>query len=135
VKKHITYAGMQSDSRGFSIWTLSLNLLLLGAALVLILRLLPGYVEYMTVKDLISRAASEHDARTDTIPDLRTRLAKLLTTNQIADTTIEDIRIYRERGVIVIDANYENRFSLVWILDGVMKFDDLIVETDPAGRT
>jgi hypothetical protein len=126
---------MQSDSRGFSIWTLSLNLLLLGAALVLILRLLPGYVEYMTVKDLISRAASEHDARTDTIPDLRTRLAKLLTTNQIADTTIEDIRIYRERGVIVIDANYENRFSLVWILDGVMKFDDLIVETDPAGRT
>lgn len=135
MKKHITYAGMQSDSRGFSIWTLSLNLLLLGAGLVLILRLLPGYVEYMTVKDLISRAASEHDARTDTIPDLRTRLAKLLTTNQIADTTIEDIRIYRERGVIVIDANYENRFSLVWILDGVMKFDDLIVETDPAGRT
>jgi hypothetical protein len=126
---------MQSDSRGFSIWTLSLNLLLLGAGLVLILRLLPGYVEYMTVKDLISRGASEHDARTDTIPDLRTRLAKLLTTNQINDTTIEDIRIYRERGVIVIDANYENRFSLVWILDGVMKFDDLIVETDPAGRT
>jgi hypothetical protein len=135
VKKHITYAGMQSDSRGFSIWTLSLNLLLLGAALVLILRLLPGYVEYMTVKDLISRAASEHDARTDTIPDLRTRLAKLLTTNQINDTTIEDIRIYRERAVIVIDANYENRFLLVWILDGVMKFDDLIVETGPAGRT
>lgn len=135
MKKHITYAGMQSDSRGFSIWTLSLNLLLLGAALVLILRLLPGYVEYMTVKDLISRAASEHDARTDTIPDLRTRLAKLLTTNQINDTTIEDIRIYRERGVIVIDANYENRFLLVWILDGVMKFDDLIVETGPAGRT
>jgi hypothetical protein len=135
VKKHITYAGMQSDSRGFSIWTLSLNLLLLGAGLVLILRLLPGYVEYMTVKDLISRAASEHDARTDTIPDLRTRLAKLLTTNQINDTTIEDIRIYRERGVIVIDANYENRFLLVWILDGVMKFDDLIVETGPAGRT
>jgi hypothetical protein len=126
---------MQSDSRGFSIWTLSLNLLLLGAGLVLILRLLPGYVEYMTVKDLISRAASEHDARTDTIPDLRTRLAKLLTTNQINDTTIEDIRIYRERGVIVIDANYENRFLLVWILDGVMKFDDLIVETGPAGRT
>lgn len=135
MKKQIIYAGMQSDSRGFSIWTLSFNLLLLGAGLVLILRLLPGYVEYMTVKDLISRVASEHDARTDTIPDLRTRLAKLLTTNQIADTTIEDIRIYRERGVIVIDANYENRFSLVWILDGVMKFDDLIVETDPAGRT
>ena len=135
MKKQLIYAGMQSDSRGFSIWTLSFSLLLLGAGLLMILRLRPGYIEYMTVKDLISRAAAEHDARTDIIPDLGTRPAKLLTTHQINDTTIQDIRIYRERAVIVIDANYENRFSLVWILDGVMKFDDLIVETDPAGRT
>jgi len=135
VKKQLIYAGMQSDSRGFSIWILSFSLLLLGAGLLMILRLRPGYIEYMTVKDLISRAAAEHDARTDIIPDLGTRPANLLTTHQINDTTIQDIRIYRERGVIVIDANYENRFSLVWILDGVMKFDDLIVETGPAGRT
>ena len=135
MKKQLIYAGMQSDSRGFSIWTLSFSLLLLGAGLLMILRLRPGYIEYMTVKDLISRAAAEHDARTDIIPDLGTRPAKSLTTHQINDTTIQDIRIYRERGVIVIDANYENRFSLVWILDGVMKFDDLIVETGPAGRT
>ena len=135
MKKQLIYAGMQSDSRGFSIWTLSFSLLLLGAGLLMILRLRPGYIEYMTVKDLISRAAAEHDARTDIIPDLGTRPAKLLTTHQINDTTIQDIRIYRERAVIVIDANYENRFSLVWILDGVMKFDDLIVETGPAGRT
>ena len=135
MKKQLIYAGMQSDSRGFSIWTLSFSLLLLGAGLLMILRLRPGYIEYMTVKDLISRAAAEHDARTDIIPDLGTRPANLLTTHQINDTTIQDIRIYRERGVIVIDANYENRFSLVWILDGVMKFDDLIVEIGPAGRT
>ena len=135
MKKQLIYAGMQSDSRGFSIWTLSFSLLLLGAGLLMILRLRPGYIEYMTVKDLISRAAAEHDARTDIIPDLGTRPAKLLTTHQINNTTIQDIRIYGERGVIVIDANYENRFSLVWILDGVMKFDDLIVETGPAGRT
>ena len=135
MKKQLIYAGMQSDSRGFSIWILSFSLLLLGAGLLMILRLRPGYIEYMTVKDLISRAAAEHDARTDIIPDLGTRPAKLLTTHQINNTTIQDIRIYRERGVIVIDANYEYRFSLVWILDGVMKFDDLIVETGPAGRT
>jgi len=121
-----------TDSRGFGLWTLSLNLLLLGAALVLLLRLLPGYFEYMTVKDLITRAAVEHDARSDTVPELRARLTKLLTTNQVYDTTIDDIRIYREGGVIVIDATYEKRFPLVWIVDGVMRFDDLIVQTAPA---
>jgi hypothetical protein len=37
--------------------------------------------------------------------------------------------------VIVIDARYEKRFPLFWILDGVMNFDDLVVETTQADRT
>ena len=124
-------AGVQ----GFNIWAVSLNLLLLGALLVMALRVVPSYMEYLTIKDLITRAADEYDPRSETVTDLRVRLAKLLNTNQIYDTSIDDIEVYRERGAIVIDANYEKRFSLFWILDGVMKFEDLIVETAPAGRT
>ena len=59
----------------------------------------------------------------------------MLSTNQIYDTSIDDIEGYRERGAIVIDANYERRFPAFWILDGVMKFEDLIVETAPTDRT
>ena len=91
--------------------------------------------EYLTIKDLITRTAAEHDSRSETVTDLRVRLAKLLNTNQIYDTSIDDIEVYRERGAIVIDANYEKRFPLFWILDGVMRFEDLIVETAPTGRT
>ena len=110
-------------------------MLLLGALLVMALRVVPSYMEYRTIKDLITRAAEEYDPRSETITDLRVRLAKLLNTNQIYDTSIDDIEVYRERGAIVIDANYEKRFPLFWILDGVMKFEDLIVETAPTGRT
>ena len=124
-------AGVQ----GFNVWALSLNLLLLGALLVMALRVAPSYMEYLTIKDLITRAADEYDPRSETVTDLRVRLAKLLNTNQIYDTSIDDIEVYRERGAIVIDANYEKRFPLFWILDGVMKFEDLIVETAPTGRT
>ena len=124
-------AGVQ----GFNIWAVSLNLLLLGALLVMALRVVPSYMEYLTIKDLITRAAEEYDPRSETVTDLRVRLAKLLNTNQIYDTSIDDIEVYRERGAIVIDANYEKRFPLFWILDGVMKFEDLIVETAPTGRT
>ncbi len=99
------------------------------------LRVVPSYMEYRTIKDLITRAAEEYDPRSETITDLRVRLAKLLNTNHIYDTSIDDIKVYRERGAIVIDANYEKRFPLFWILDGVMKFEDLIVETAPTGRT
>ena len=120
--------------QGFNLWAISLNLLLLGALLVIALRVVPGYVEYLTVKDVITRAAQEYDPRGETVADLKMRLAKLLNTNQVYDISVDNIKVYRERGVIVIDARYEKRFPLFWILDGVMNFDDLVVETTQAGR-
>ena len=135
--KHSVSKSFQPTERamGFNIWAISINLLLLGALLVMALRIVPTYMEYLTVRDLITRAAQEYDPRNETVTDLKVRLAKLLNTNQVYDTSIDDIEVYRERGVVVIDANYEKRFPLFWILDGVMKFDDLIVETGPTGRT
>ena len=109
-----------------------LNLLLLGALLVMALRVVPSYMQYLTIKDLITRAAEEYDLCSETVTDLRVRVAKLLNTY---DTGIDDIEVYRERGAVVVDANYEKRFPLLWILDGVMKFEDLLVETAPTGRT
>ena len=120
---------------GFSVWPVSLNLLLVGALLVMALRVVPSYMAYLTGKDLITHAADECDSRSESIADLKVRLAKLLNTNQIYDTSIDDIEGYRERSAIVIDANYEKRFPVFWILDGVMKFEDLIVETASTGRT
>ena len=119
----------------FSVWALSLNLLLVGALLVMALRVVANYLEYLTGKDLITHAADEYDPRSESIADLKVRLAKLLNTNQIYDTSIGDIEGYRERSAIVIDASYEKRFPVFWILDGVMKFEDLIVETASTGRT
>ena len=118
-------AGVQ----GFNIWAVSLNLLVMS------LRAVPSFMKYLTIKDLITRAAEEYYPRRETVTDLKVRLAKLLNTNQIYDTSIGDSEVYRERGAVVIDANYEKRFPLLWILDGVMKFEDLLVEMAPTGRT
>ena len=120
--------------RGFSILSLSLSLLL-GGLLVLALRIVPIYAEYLTVCDVIVRAAAQHDSEAQPLADLRVRIAKLLKANQVDDTSIDEIEIYRDRGFIVVDANYEKRFPLFWILDGVMKFDDLVIKTKSKGRT
>ena len=130
-RQPIKHAGLH----GFSVWVVSLNLLLVGALLVMALRVVPSYMAYPTGKDLITHAADERDSRSESIADLKVRLANLLSTNQIYDTSIDDIEGYRERGALIIDANYENRFPVLWILDGVMKFEDLIVETASTGRT
>lgn len=82
----------------------------------------------MTVKDVIERAAADFSQRDDTLQDLRTKISKLMRTSQVYDVKAEDIKVYRERGTVFIDARYEARFPLFWIIEGVMTFDDLVIE-------
>ena len=98
-------------ARGFSVWAVSINLLLLGALLVMAFRV-PRYMKHLKIKDLITRAADKCDPRRESVTDLKVWLAKLLNTNRVYNTSIDDIEVYRERGSIVIDANYEKRFPV-----------------------
>ncbi len=123
-------SSLHSRQRGFSFWGIALNVLIFGAFLVAVLRVVPLYVEYLTVKDVIARAGAEYDPSKQGLGDIRTHIRKLLNTSQIYVITADDVEIIREKGKVVIDANYEVRFPLVWIIDGVMKFEDLRVEVD-----
>lgn len=123
------------SNAGFGLWAITTNLAFLGLLLVAALRVAPSYFEYLTVKDIVMRAVVEQPVAGESVPQLRNRLAVLLRTSQVRDVGIDDIAIYPERGVIVVDARYEARFSLFWVLDGVMKFDDLVIETTPVGRS
>ena len=120
---------------GFALWAITTNLVFLGLLLIAALRMAPTYFEYLAVKDILLRAVVEQPVSGETVPQLRNRLAALLVTNQVRGVEIDDIAIYSERGVIVVDARYEVRFPLVWILDGVMQFDDLVIQTTPVVRS
>ena len=117
-----------SRQRGMTFWGMAFNALVLGAVLVLVLRVVPSYMTYLSVKDIVERAATEFDPSTDTLQDIRVRIRKLLNTNQVYDIKAEDIQVYRDSGMVVIDATYEVRFPLIWIIDGVMVFDQLVVK-------
>ena len=122
-------------SAGFSLWAITTNLTFFGLLLITALRVAPSYFEYLTVKDIVMRAVVEQSVSSETVPQLRSRLATLLETNQVRGVEINDIAIYPERGVMVVDARYETRFPLFWILDGVMQFDDLVIEATPVGHS
>lgn len=114
--------------QGFTLWTLVSNGFVLAVLLIFALRVAPEYMTYMTVKDVVERAASDFDQREDTLQDLRTKLSKLMRTSQVYDVKASDFKVYRERGTVFIDARYEARFPLFWIIEGVMSFDDLVIE-------
>ena len=115
---------------GLTAWGFLLYVLVFGGALISVLRIAPSYLEYLTVKDIVERSVDEFDPQTQSTAEVRTRIRKLLQTSQVYAIDAEDIEIYRERSKIVIDANYEVRFPLFWIVDGVMNFEDLIFKVD-----
>lgn len=89
------------------------------------IQIAPGYVEYLTIRDICIRVAEEFDPEQDTISDIRRNLAGYLNTNQIKDIDYRDIIIERREGKIIIDSSYEERIPLVWRIDAVVKYADL----------
>ena len=102
--------------------------IMVGFFVITGLRLSPHYFEYMTIKDAITRTATEFDAKNKSIPELRRRLTNLFITNQVYNFDPNDIKIYRKEGKVYIDGNYEARFPVVGRIDGIMTFDDLLLE-------
>lgn len=111
---------------GFTFWSIVFYVLVLGGAMVLALRIAPSYLEYRTVRDIMERAVGEWDPNSQSTRQVKTRIRKLLKTSQIYAIEAEDVKIYRDKNDVVLDANYETRFPLFWIVDGVMVFDDLV---------
>ena len=111
---------------GFTFWSIVFYVLVLGSAMVLALRIAPSYLEYRTVRDIMERAVDEWNPGEQGTMVVKTRIRKLLKTSQIYAIKAEDVKIYRDKNDVVLDANYETRFPLFWIVDGVMVFDDLV---------
>ncbi len=112
--------------RGISILGFLMIAIMVGFFVMAGLRIAPGYFEYLTVRDIAQRVASEFDREVDTIADIRRSLADYLNTNQVKSISYKEIIIERREGEIVIDASYEDRQPLFWRIDAVVKYDDLI---------
>ena len=89
--------------RGASFWSFAGNVFLLGVFLLIILRIAPAYMEYLTIKDIIERAAQEYDPERNTIQDVHVRVRKLLLTNQVYDFKVEDIEIEKSAKLICMN--------------------------------
>ena len=110
---------------GMSILGMLIIGIMVGFFVMCGLRLAPSYFEYLTVKDVITAVATEHDADKKSIRELRRKMEALLNTNQVYDVNPRDIEIYRKDGKTFIDANYEARIPVAGRIDAVMRFDDL----------
>lgn len=99
--------------------------IMVGFFVMCLLKMGPSYFEYFTIRDVVTRVAAEHDPDSDSIADIRRKLANLFNTNQIYGLKPSEIEVFRKDGKTFIDASYESRIPLFANIDAVIRFDDL----------
>lgn len=115
----------RQSQAGMSVPGMLLVAAMVGFFIMCAVRMVPHYFEYLSVREIITTIARDHDADEETISDIRRRIATVFNTNQIYDLKHKDVEVFREKGETYIDASYEVRVPIMGRIDAIMNFDDL----------
>jgi hypothetical protein len=116
---------MRHRQSGMSVIGMLIIGIMVGFFAMCAIRMVPPYLEYLSVKEIITKVATEKVAGDVTIPDLRRRIDNLLNTNQVYAIAPRDVKVYRKDGKTYIDASYEVRTPVAGRVDSIMNFNDL----------
>lgn len=119
---------LRSRQQGMSIPGMLVIAVMVGFFVMCTVRMAPRYFEYLSIREIITTIAQEHNPEEEGIPDIRRRIETVFNTNQIYDLQPKDVEVFHKDGHTYIDASYEVRLPMVGIIDAVMNFDDLEIE-------
>jgi len=120
--------------RGMSLPAIMLVVAMVGFFLMSGIRMLPRYMEYLSIREIVETVAREYNPDEEDLADIRRRLDTMFSTNQINDLQPKDVEIFHKEGRTYIDASYEARVPIMGIVDAIMTFDDLKIETRATKR-
>jgi hypothetical protein len=112
------------NQAGVSVVGVLVIMLLFAFFLTVVLRLAPTYMEGRNVKATIQTVADSSNIAMS-LGEIQKKLTSAFITNQIEGIKVKDIKVYREKRTIIIDARYEARTPLFEGIDAVLIFDDL----------
>lgn len=112
------------NQAGVSVIGVLVIMLLFAFFLTVVLRLAPTYMEGRNVKATIQTVADSSNISMS-LGEIQKKLTNSFITNQIEGIKVKDIKVYREKRIITIDARYEARTPLFDGIDAVLIFDDL----------
>lgn len=119
---------LRRQQSGLSMLSMLCIAVMVGFFVMCGIKMAPSYFEYLSVKEIMTKVAEEHDPSEQNIADIRRRIANLLNTNQVYGIKPQDVEVFRKEGKTYIDASYEARIPIMWRIDAVLKFDDLKYE-------
>lgn len=91
-------------------------------------RLVPVYLDHMTIRQVVKNAANDPASREMSANEIRKSMQGAFLTNRIDTIKLNDIKFTTDRSMIIMDASYEVRVPLVYNIDAVVKFENLVYE-------
>ena len=91
-------------------------------------RLLPVYLDHMTIRQVVKNAATDPASRDMSASEIRHSMQGAFITNRIETIKLKDIKFTTDRSMIIMDASYEVRVPLIYNVDAVVKFENLVYE-------
>lgn len=125
-RSRLQHCGRIPRQGGISIIGVLALLALLSFFLTVAIRLAPAWIEGRSVKSAITSVA-EASTPESSLRDVSRRVYSTFTTNRIEAIKPKDVKVYRNEGKIIIDANYEVRTPLFQNVDAVLMFTDNVV--------
>ncbi len=126
----------RSRQHGMGIFGILGVLAMLGFFAMCIIKMTPPYLEFLSIRDIVTDIVKDPDSVDKSSSEIRRKLNYTFNTNQIYELDWKDVEVYRKKGRHYIDARYEVRMPIMWRIDAVLKFDDLLFEIgDPTPLT
>ena len=111
---------------GMSMFGLLIMMGLFSFFLMVSIRLLPTYLEGRSLKDVLERVGDASN-KEEPLSAVKRRVMNTFIANRVEALLPRQVKVYRDKGTIVINANYEKRVPLFEGVDAVFMFTDHII--------
>ncbi len=113
---------MKSKQRGLTMSGFLFVAVVLVMLAMVAMKLVPAYIEYFSVKKILSTMGQESDLKSKSNADLRADFARRANVGYVTVVKPEDIAVDRHGAVPVISADYSFRTKLVGNVSLVVDF-------------
>lgn len=113
---------MKSRQRGLTMFGFLFTALVLVMIAMLAMKLVPAYIEYFSVKKILSTMGQESDLKSKSNTDIRQDFARRANVGYVTVVKPEDIAVDRHGAVPVISTEYTYRTKLVGNVSLVVDF-------------
>ena len=123
--------GQLVKQRGLSAVSLLIVLLVSAFFLNCAIRLIPLYVDNMTVRSALNSLAKEPTLSTMRKSQLKRKVNDYFNVNNMQDNLSQSISIEETPKTVLVNVNYEERVSIIFNIDAVVVFKNQLDVNNP----